>query len=156
MRGMRTTAALSGLAGWLVPLSALAQESGGDGPPLGLIAGGAVVLLVGAGLAFMPKLRALSGRLIVRDAFGPSQFASTSLSVARAWNSSTPLDAIPARDGLLVGLDIKRGFGRDVEVSLRFDKEGQTRTVIAGRLTPGQSERVGDLIIAYDDGRGAG
>lgn len=153
---MRTTAALSGLAGWLVPLSALAQETGGDGPPMGLIAGGAAVLLIGAGLAFMPKLRTLTGRLVVRDAFGPSEFASTSLAVARGWNSTTALDAIPAREGLLVGLDIKRGLGRDVEVTLRFEKDGTASTRIAGRLAPGQSERIGDLVIAYDDGRGAG
>jgi len=156
VRGMRTTAVMSGLAGWLVPLSAFAQQGGGDGAPTALIAGGAGVLLIGAGIAFMPKLRTLTGRLVVRDAFGPSEFSSTSLSVARAWSSTTAVDATPAREGLLVGLDIKRGLGRDVEVSLRFDKDGQTHTVIAGRIAPGQAERVGDLIIAYDDGRSSG
>lgn len=148
---MRTTAAVSGLAGWIVPLAAYAQETGGDGPPMGLVAGGAAALLVVAGLAFLPKLRTLTGRLVVRDAFGPSEFSTTSLSVARGWSSEAKVDAIPARDGLLVALDIKRSMGRDIEVSLRFDKEGSTRTVVAGRLAPGQSERVGDLIIAYED-----
>lgn len=150
---MRTTAV--GFAGWLVPLAAFAQDGGG-GAPTGLIAGGAVVVLVALGLAFMPRLRALPGRLVVRDAFGPSEFASTSLSVARAWTSRSDIEAIPARDGLLVALDIKRGFGRDIEVTLRFDKDGSTRTVVAGRIAPGQQERIGDLVIDYDDGRGSG
>lgn len=151
---MRTTAAI-GLAGWLVPLSAFAQDGSG-GLPIGLIVGGAAVVLIGLGLAFMPRLRTLSGRLVVRDAFGPSEFASTSLSAARGWSARSDLDAIPARDGLLVALDIKRGLGRDVEVTLRFDKDGATREIVAGRLAPGQKERVGDLIIDYEDGRGSG
>lgn len=155
MRGMRRTAAASGWGVTMaLPLLASAQGAdGGGGVPVGLVAGGAVALLIIAGLLFMPRLRALPGRLVVRDAFGPSEFGSTSLSVARGWSAVVPVDAIPARDGLLVALGIKRGFGRDVEVTLRFDKDGKSREVVAGRLAPGQKERVGDLIIDYDDGR---
>lgn len=141
-----------------LPLASLAQDAAaaeGGGAPVGLIAG-AVVVVIALALAFMPRIRSLRGRLVVRDAFGPSVFSTTSLSTARSWSNRWPMDRIPARDGLLTHVDIKRGMGAEIEVTLEFDKDGKTRQVVAGRLGPGQSERVNDLIIAYDDGHSTG
>jgi len=158
VRGMRRTAAVSGIAAALcLPLTSWAQEAAptDGGSSMGIIAV-AIVVVIGLAVAFMPRLRALSGRVVVRDAFGPSAFSTTSLATARSWSTRWTMGRIPSREGLLVGMDVKRGFGRDIEVTLEFEKDGNTRTVVAGRLSPGQNERVNDLIIAYDDGRGTG
>jgi hypothetical protein len=159
VRGLRPTelmALVSCAAIMAAPLAASAQTGASDGmtgmTPLIIVA--AALVLIGLAGAFLPRLRPLSGRLVVRDAFGPSVFATTSLAAARSWQNQGDLDPVPSREGLLIGLEIKRGLGRHVEVSLRFEKGGQTREVVAGRLAPGQKERVGDLVIDYDDGRG--
>ncbi|MCA9540600.1 MAG: hypothetical protein KC620_16995 [Myxococcales bacterium] len=149
----RVTAALLGGT-----LTAQAQEAGAaadtaGGSSLGIVFV-VVLLVVAAGVVLaLPRLLPLNGRLIVRDAFGPSVFASTSLSVHRGWRSEGEIDAVPSREGLLVALKVQRGLGRDVQVTLLFDKSGQRREVLAGRLGPGRHEQVNDLVIDYDDGR---
>lgn len=153
---MRSTVLMAPAMILAAPFAASAQSDGAEsGGMTALLVVAVTFVVIGLAGAFLPRLRPLAGRLVVRDAFGPSVFASSSLAAARSWQSQGELDPVPSREGLLVGLVIKRGFGRAVEVTLRFDKGGQTREVVAGRLEPGQHERVGDLVIDYDVKRGA-
>lgn len=136
------------------PLAAHAQDAGGDSGSTLVMVIAVAVVAIGLVVTFLPRIRPLRGRLVVRDAFGPSAFASSSLAAIRGWSGRAELDPVPSREGLLCGLDVKRGLGSAVEVTLRFDKGGQTREVVAGRIGPGERERIGDLVIDYDDGRG--
>lgn len=150
--GLGCTSLSAGAVALIAPAAAWAQDGEGGGLPLGVVIAVAVVVAAIGLYVMLPRLRPLSGRLVVRDAFGPSVFATASLTAVRSWNARDDFDAIPSREGLLVGLGIKRGLSREIEVTLRFKKGGQIREVVAGRLAPGQKEQVNDLMIDYDDG----
>lgn len=150
----RRAALVLGAAALGAPLAARAQDAGGDSGSTLVMVIAVAVVAVGLVVTFLPRIRPLRGRLVVRDAFGPSAFASSSLAAIRGWSGRADIDPVPSREGLLCGVDVKRGLGPAVEVTLRFDKGGQTREVVAGRIGPGERERVGDLVIDYDDGRG--
>lgn len=151
--GLGCPSLVAGAVTLVVPVVARAQDGDGGGLPLGVVIAGAVIVAAIGLYVMLPRLRPLNGRLVVRDAFGPSVFATASLSAVRSWNARDDLDAIPSREGLLVGLGIKRGLSREIEVTLRFKKGGQIKEVIAGRLAPGQKEQVNDLVIDYDGGQ---
>ena len=58
----------------------------------------------------LPRLWPLRGRVVVRDAFGPSVFAVMNLTGQRAWRMTAGFPDVPLRRGLLVGLVVRRGW----------------------------------------------
>ncbi len=106
----------------------------------------------------LPRLWPLRGRVVVRDAFGPSVFAVMNLTGQRAWRMTAGFPDVPLRRGLLVGLVVRRGWGRSIHVSLILqnqDKE-EHREVSVGRMEPEGRGRLDDVALRYDLGQRAG
>lgn len=100
----------------------------------------------------LPRLWPLRGRIVVRDAFGPSVFAVMNLTGQRAWRMTAGFPDVPLRRGTLVGLVVRRGWGRGVHVSLILQSRGQkaNREVAVGRMEPDGQGQLDDVVLRYD------
>jgi len=106
----------------------------------------------------LPRLWPLRGRVVVRDAFGPSVFAVMNLTGQRAWRMTAGFPDVPLRRGLLVGVVVRRGWGRTIHVSLILQTRNkeENREVSVGRIEPEGQGRLDDVILRYDLGQRAG
>jgi len=103
----------------------------------------------------LPRLWPLQGRVVVRDAFGPSVFAVMSLTGQHSWRMSAGFPDVPLRRGLLVGMVVRRGWGRAVHVSLILQPptDETHREVSVGRMEPDGRGQLDDVILHYDVGQ---
>jgi len=76
----------------------------------------------------------------------------------RAWRMTAGFPDVPLRRGLLVGVVVRRGWGRTIHVSLILQTRNkeENREVSVGRIEPEGQGRLDDVILRYDLGQRAG